>query len=135
MRDPLRLTYTTVPANNGTVYPLDSTCGTTQTPAAAPGTHRGRWSGGRVAGTIKNGNQAVTVTLEALTGVAGTSADWETDTTADQAGSFTLAASTTKVINWLPPTPDFRVKVTAGGTAPNSLTNHLMIVWDRTSGA
>lgn len=134
MRDPLSFTHTTAPANNGSTYPLDSTCGTIQTPAAAPGTFRGRWAGGRVTGSYKNGNQAVTLTFECLTGVAGTSADWETDATADAGGVYTIAASTTKAINWLPPSADYRVKITAGATAPNSATSRLELVWDRSSG-
>lgn len=134
MRDPIAFKYTTAPANSGDVYPLDTTCRTIATPAAAPGPYRKQWPNGRVFATIKNGNQAVTVTLELLTGNAGTSADWETDTTATSGGVIALVASTTQVISWFPASSDYRIKVTAGGTAPDSLVCDIKVVFDAEAG-
>lgn len=129
-RDPVKFQFSTLPANSGTVYPLDSTCRTIAAPTAAPGVYRKHWGGAIVRGTIKNGNQAVTLYEEVLTGNAGTSADWETET----GGTISIAASSTTPVEWKPSAPDFRLRLVAGGTAPDSLVCNLEVLWDQDFG-
>lgn len=133
MRAPISFTFSDVPADSGTAYPLDSTRRTISAATAAPGPYRATWAGGRVVGLVSNGDQAVTMTYEILVGVAGSSADWSTDVTADSGGVFTIAASTAKVIDWAPPAADYRIKIVAGSNNPSFLTCRLEVVFNRAS--
>lgn len=125
-----------LPANSGYTYVLDSTsrCITPLVASAArkvPGGFRHSWAGGRVRATIKAATQDVTANLLLLTNSAGTTnAAWEVDATADSAGAITVTAGTTKVIDWLPRTPDFAIEILAGATAPSALTTTVTIEWD-----
>jgi hypothetical protein len=125
-----------LPANSGYTYVLDSTsrCITPLVASAArkvPGAYRHSWAGGRVRSTIKATTQDVTANLLLLTNSAGTTnAAWEVDATADSAGAITVTAGTTKVIDWLPRTPDFALEILAGASAPSALTTTVTIEWD-----
>ncbi len=125
-----------LPANSGYTYVLDSTsrCITPLVASAArkvPGAYRHAWAGGRVRATIKAATQDVTANLLLLTNSAGTTnAAWEVDATADSSGAITVTAGTTKVIDWLPRTPDFALEILAGATAPSALTTTVTIAWD-----
>lgn len=125
-----------LPANSGYTYVLDSTSRTI-TPLVAsaarkvPGPFRHAYAGGRVRCTIKNGNQDVTANLLLLTNSAATTnSGWEVDATADSSGAITVTASTTKVIDWLPRTPDFALEILAGATTTSALTVTVTIEWD-----
>lgn len=125
-----------LPANSGYTYVLDSTsrCITPLVASAArkvPGGFRHSWAGGRVRATILAATQNVTANLLLLTNSAGTTnAAWEVDATADSAGAITCTAGSTKVIDWLPRTPDFALEILAGATAPSALTTTVTIEWD-----
>ena len=125
-----------LPANSGYTYVLDSTSRTI-TPLVAsaarkvPGSFRHSWAGGRVRATVKAATQDVTANLLLLTNSAGTTnAAWEVDATADSAGAITVTAGTTKVIDWLPRTPDYALEILAGASAPSALTTTVTIEWD-----
>lgn len=126
----------TIPANSGFTMLLDSSRRCIQAPTAAaarlaPGSYRSAWSGGRVRGTIKNGNQAITINLLLMTDTSlTTSSAWEVDTTAESLGAITVAASATKVIDWLPRTADWAVEAQMGGTATSSLVTIFEVTFD-----
>ena len=126
----LSYTLSTAPANSGTLYIIDSTTlsGNVQASAAAPGPVRAHWQGKiLVTGTIAVGDQDVTLYLDMLKGVAGTSADWETEV----GGTVTLTANTVYPLQWRPRGVDFRARIVAGATAPNTLVTKLQIVEER----
>lgn len=110
--------------NNATSFLVDSTTGFVTAPSATPGPFRGRWATFGVKGTIKVGDQPVTLSLKALTGSAGTSADWETENT----GTVVLSASTTYPIRWRPQGADFQASILNGATGPSALIAHLELV-------
>lgn len=131
----LNFEYTVVPAANESVVVLDSTRGlitnanasiTTGNAYLVPGNFRNRWAGAIIRYTVKAVTQNVTATDQILTGVAEAAADWETQ---GAAGSHTVTAGTTSVIEFKPLAADFRVKIDAGGTAPDSLTVRVSVVW------
>lgn len=131
MRNTLSYKFTTVPADSGTVYPIDSTAIGVATPAAAPGPLRALMEGARVAFVVRNGDQQVTVYQDILTGNAGTSADWETES----GGTTVVAASSTQPFEWRPTARDFRVRVVAGANNPDSLVVHVTITWGEDFGS
>ena len=114
-------------ANNETMI-LDSTRGfvqpiTAQATTLAPGTFRNRWAGKRVRLAVKNGDQAITVNLLLMTApTLTTNSAWEVDTTADSSGEIAIAASTTKIIDWLPRTSDWAIEAEMGATATSAIT-------------
>lgn len=131
---PLEILYTVAPGNSQVVIPFDSTWWLQQLPAQraalatssaylAPGPNRGALGRALVTGTIKVGNQAVTVLEQMLTGNAGTSADWETETT----GTIAIAASGTQPIEWKPRGADWRLRIDAGATGPDTLIVRLSV--------
>jgi hypothetical protein len=126
----------TVPILNQYTYVFDSTHRSitplvTSAARKVPGIYRHTWAGGRVRATIKNGNQDVTCSLLLLTNSAGTTnAAWEVDATADSSGVITVTASTTKVIDWLPRSPDYALEILCGATATSALTTTCTITWD-----
>lgn len=131
-RDPISFTWTTVPADNASVYVLDSTCGTARTSTApTPGPFRRQWDGCIVRFTVKNGDQAVTVKQNILTGNAGTSSDW----TLQDGGSTSVSASTVQEFEWKPSAPDFQLEITAGANNPNSLVVQVTVLWGEDYGS
>jgi hypothetical protein len=129
-----------LPANAGNTYVIDSTrMGSggwvAAASATAPGTTREMLAGYRVQGSILPTGQAVTVYLELLTKPTGTtSGAFEADATADSAGVITVASNTTKIINWLPITADWRIRVLAGATAPTALDTSFVLSGDHSAG-
>ncbi len=125
-----------LPANAGYTYVMDSTsrCITPLVASAArkvPGAYRHQWAGGRVRATIKVATQDVTVNLLLLTNSAATTnAGWEVDVTAESSGAIVVVAGSTKILDWLPRTPDFALEILAGATAPSALTTTVTIEWD-----
>ena len=101
----------------------------------APGKSRGQLAGRRFTGSVSPTSQAITLTFEILTKPAGTTnAAFEADTTVagtGGTGSMTVAAGATQTFDFRPATPDSRIYVTAGGTAPSALSSTLVIVTDR----
>ncbi len=132
MKDPFSLTWTVPPGNSGYVVLFDSTKGPANmswsalTSNPAPGTWRGMYKGASYRYTIKTTTESVTVDEQVLTGSGTTNAAWETQ---GAAGTFTVAAGTTAARNFLPLSPDHRILVTAGGTAPATLESQLEIVF------
>jgi hypothetical protein len=125
-----------LPANSGYTYVMDSTSRTI-TPLVAsaarkvPGPYRHSWAGGRVRATITAATQNVTANLLLLTNSASTAnTAWEVDATADSSGAVAVTAGTTKIIDWLPRTPDYALEILAGATAPSALTTTVTIEWD-----
>ncbi len=60
----------------------------------------------RVRITVKNGDKAVSIVFRAMTNpTLATASAFETDPDAPSAGTYVLAASTTKSLSWCPPTP------------------------------
>lgn len=103
--------------------------------SAAPGLCRNMLAGRRVVGTVGSTGQAFTIKFEILTNPSGTTAAaFETDINAPGGGSFSIAASSTQPISWLPPTPDWRITATAGGTAPTTIPVSLIFTLDRNAG-
>lgn len=131
----------TLPTANQHVVIFDTTRGcetiANAASAQAPGDHRRVFAGYRVKGAVACTTQNVTLKLELMTNPAGTTAAtaFEEDTTATSSGSVTITAGTTSLIDWLPRTGDYRVRVVAGATAPDALTITLMLVKDTGSGA
>lgn len=127
---PLTYVYSPTPpdANNETML-LDSTRQGASTDATnsngriAPGLYRARWAGKRVRATVKNGDQGITINLLLATAPAlTTNGIWEVDATAESNGEIAIAASTTKVIDWHPRSPDFAVELECGATATSAIT-------------
>lgn len=116
-----------VPGNSQYTNIVDSTRRFIETPTAAaarlvPGSYRNAWAGKRVRGTITPIGQAITVSLLiAVDNDVTTNAFWGVDTTAEGSGSFSIAAGTTKIIDWLPRSSDFAVEALAGATAPTDI--------------
>jgi hypothetical protein len=139
---PITMSNTIVLPGNSQKTPLvDSTTWNAGGPWAptttlpAPDKSRGQLAGVRVTGTITPVTQGVTLTFELLTNPSGTtSAAFEADVNVSGTGgtgSVSIAAGATQPFDWLPLTPDWRVYVTAGGTAPSALRSTCNIVWDR----
>ena len=135
-RDPVVFKWTTVPANNQVVVPLDSTRWpsgptastsiATNSPLLAPGLDRGFLAGCIVRFSVLCTGQNVTVLEQILTGNAGTSADWETQ---GASGTIAVVAGTTQPLEWKPATPDFRLRIDAGATGPTTLVLQIELVW------
>lgn len=132
--DTIVILHTTVPGNSAFVVPVDSTRGLIQGTQAsiasgssflAPGTFRGRWTKGVVTYSISCTGQNVTVDEQILTGVAGTSADWETQGASPSFTQVAAAATTTR--EFTPSAADFRLLVSAGATGPTTITIRLMV--------
>lgn len=113
-------------ANNAVNVLVDSTNGfVSATPASlVPGPFRGRWANMGIKGTIAATGQNVTINLEALTGSAGTSGDWEIESS----GTVTVTAGTTYTLRWCPTAPDFRLREVNGGTGPTTLVCRLELI-------
>lgn len=134
-----------VPANSQTVPLIDTTywndtgpwASTATTPG--PGKSRGQLGGCRVTGTITPGGQAATLRFLILSNPSGTTnAAFELDTNVSgtsSTGSVSVSSNATQPFSWLPPTPDWRIEVLAGGTAPTTLRSTLVITPLRTSGS
>lgn len=129
-----------LPANSGHSYLLDTTCWNDRpwvigAASGVPGKSRGQLAGKRVTGTITPTGQTITVTFELLTNPSGTtSAAWEADANIGTSGAFTVASTVTQPFSWLPPTTDYRIRVTAGATAPTAIKSTCVVVTARTSG-
>lgn len=128
--------WTTLPGNSGYVIPFDSTRGphgmTYSAIAAggsflAPGGMRGKYRAALIRYTVKCTTQNVTVDEQILTGVAGTSADWETQNGAS--GTYTVTAGTTADSEFKPLSSDWRLLITAGATAPSALVVTGVVVY------
>ena len=137
----LSFEYTVIPAANQSVVVLDSTRGlitnanasiTTGNAFLVPGKYRNKWAGAIVRYTVLAVTQGVTATDQILTGVAEAAADWETQ---GAAGSHTVVAGTTSVLEFKPLAADFRIKIDAGGTAPDSLTVRVSVVFGEDYGS
>lgn len=118
--------FTVPPGNSAFVVPWDSTRGPEGISHAsiaagadllAPGRKRGRFPRKLIIYTIKTTGQNVTVDEQVLTGVAGTSADWESSAT----GTFTVTAGTASPREFKTGGTDHRILVTAGATGPTTL--------------
>lgn len=144
MRSPTRAlnyVFTTKPGNSESVIPLDSTRGTASISqsslasgdaAFVPGQFRGRWAGAIVRYTVKATTQNVTALDQVMTANAGAATDWETQ---GAAGSHTVTAGTTAVIEFKPLGRDFRVRIDAGATGPSALTVEISVVWGEDFGS
>lgn len=139
---PISMSNTIVLPGNSQKTPLiDSTTWNADGPWAptatlpAPGKSRGQLAGVRVTGTITPVTDAVTLTFELLTNPSGTTnAAFEADVNVagtGGTGSITVAAGATQPFSFLPSTPDWRIYVLAGATAPTALRSTCNIVWDR----
>lgn len=134
-----------VPSNSQTVPLIDTTywndtgpwSSTATTPG--PGKSRGQLAGMRVTGSVTPGGQSITLRFLILSNPSGTSnTAFELDTNVSGTGgtgSVTVASNATQPFSWLPSTPDWRIEVLAGGTAPTTLRSTLVITPKRTSGA
>lgn len=111
-------------ANSGTTYVYDSTSTHETGYTAAPGTQRGKRVGYALKGSIKVGNQAVTLKFQMLSGNAGTSADWEDES----GGAIALTASTTYPFVWRPQGTDYRCIIVNGGTGPDALVVSVALI-------
>lgn len=127
--------WTTIPGNSGLVIPFDSTRGphgmTYAAIAAggsylAPGSMRGKYRAALIRYTVKTTTQNVTGDEQVLTGVAGTSADWETQ---GAAGQYTVTAGTTTVREFKPLASDWRLLFTAGATGPATIVVAGVVVY------
>ncbi len=134
-RDPISFTVSDKPGNSETVILMDSTrwpSGPVSTASGhattgtylTPGKDRGFLAGAVVQYTIKATTQNVTAMDQVLTGVAGTSSDWET-----QGSNHTVTAGTTAVVSFTPGTADFRVRVDGGATGPSAMISNVLITW------
>lgn len=120
-----------VPGNSGFLVPFDSTQGlhgssVCKALAANPaaGSLRMRWPRSVVKYSVECTGQNVTVDEQVLTGVAGTNADWTTQTAG---GTFTVVAAAAPTLReFTPGLSDFRVLVTGGATAPTTLIIRVM---------
>jgi hypothetical protein len=137
----LRVEVTTIPSANESVIVLDSTrrlhTGSTASLASgstylAPGKYRNAWAGAVVRYTVKATTQNVTALDQILTGVAGTSDDWETQ---GASGSHTVTAGTTAVIEFKPLQADWRLKIDAGGTAPDACVARVSVTFGEDYGS
>lgn len=144
MLDVGTVTITTIPlpGNSQHVLLADSTRRLIESRAAAasaqaPGSYRNAWKGKRITGSVKPTDQGVTLILELLTDHDGTTASAFEADTASMGGSssISVAAGATQLINWLPMTPDWRIRIVAGATAPTTLDATAVITPARTSGA
>lgn len=137
---PMTIGKPALPGNSQITYLFDSTriLAEAMTPAASasgPGTYRRMWAGARWFGFICPTGQTITVAFELLWDPDGTtSAAWATDTNGPLGGSFTVATTIVQPWNWLPGAADYRVKVTAGATAPTDIDAQSTMVMDRSSG-
>lgn len=126
---PMSLQSTVVPTANQSVIvfdstrfpsgPVTSTAVSSGSTFLAPGTDRGQMTRAVVSVTCQCTTNNVTILYEILTGVAGTSADWEAQ---GSTGSQTVTAGTTHIFEFKPLAADWRVRVLAGGSAPGALT-------------
>lgn len=124
------------PGNSASIVVVDSTYGLINGSQATmhastgtyltPGPYRNRWAGAIVRYTVACTSQNVTALDQILTGVAGTSSDWETQGTA---GTHTVTAATTTVVEFKPLSPDWRVRIDAGATGPATLVVRVSVVW------
>lgn len=140
MRSPVRALSITnngnKPGNSQSIIVIDSTYGLSSGSQATmdattgayltPGRFRNRWDGAIVSVTVKATTNDVTGLDQILTGVAGTSADWETQGTA---GTHTVTAGTTAVWEFKPLAADWRVRIDAGATGPSALVVRVRVVW------
>jgi len=140
--DTISYTLSTVPGNSEYLVVADSTYGINGLPASAasepaPGNHRGQWARfRRVSITVKNGDQQVSIVFRAMTNpTLTTSSAFETDPDIATAGTYTLAASTTKTLDWKVPTPDWRIYVLAGANNPDSMITTVTAYDDAEPGA
>jgi hypothetical protein len=127
---PMHIRWTIPPGNSQIVQPFCSTYRIDQSvshgafaaaaAAEAPGDIRGKWSGWTMRGLVNCTVQDVTVGLYIKTGNVGTSADWEIDA-GPPSGTFTVTAATARPFTWRPGGSEFRMRVTAGATAPTTL--------------
>lgn len=123
-----------VPSNDGYAHIIDSTRGFAGTPAnaatlvATGGDHRGRWAGARLEFSIQVTGQNATLVRQIWNGSA-----FETvANTSEINGSQTLTAGTTYPVRWVPPTPDWRMYLLAGSTAPTTVVfSGMLILGDR----
>ncbi len=132
----LHLTCTTAPASSQSVIVIDSTYRTIYGSQASqnsstgtyltPGRYRNGWAKAVVRYTVKCATQNVTTLDQILTGVAGTSADWETE----GSGSHTITAGTTTVVSFTPSAADWRVRIDAGATGPTTCVVHVSVTWN-----
>lgn len=134
-----------IPANSQSVPLIDTTywndgpqwTSTATTPG--PGKSRGQMGGKRITGTITPGGQAVTLRFLLCTNPSGTTnAAFELDTNVSgtsSTGSVSVSSNATQPFSWVPTTPDWRIEVLAGGTAPTTLRSTVVITPMRTSGA
>jgi hypothetical protein len=133
-RNTISYTVARIPTLSQYLAVVDSTLGVALLPTAStaatavPGLYRGRWPRKRVVTVVRNGDQAITVRHLILSNSPGTTnAAWEVDTNAPGAGSVALAANTTTAYSWCPPSPDYKVELVAGGTAPATLVTSVTI--------
>lgn len=122
-----------------TTYWNDAPQWTSTATTPGPGKSRGQLGGRRVTGTITPGGQAVTLRFLILSNPsATTNAAFELDTNVSgtsSTGSVSVSSNATQPFSWVPPTPDWRIEVLAGGTAPTTLRSTLVITEMRTAGA
>lgn len=113
-------------ANNAVNVLVDSTNSlAVATPSSlVPGPYRGRWANMGVKGTVAATGQNVTLNLEVLTGSAGTSSDWEIESS----GTVTVTAGTTYSFRWRPVAPDFRIREVNGAAGPTTLVCRLELI-------
>jgi hypothetical protein len=120
--------FTVPPGNSAFVIPMDSTRGPANLSYAsiaagssylAPGPWRGKLVPAIVRYSIKSTTENVTLDEQVLTGVAGTSADWESQGTDGTAQ--TITAGTTAIREFKPLGHDWRLLITAGATGPTAL--------------
>jgi len=126
---------TTLPADSESIIVLDSTRGlitaanasiTTGNAFLAPGRLRNHWAGAIVRYTVACTAQNVTALDQILTGNAGTATDWETQ---GAAGSHTVTAGTTAVIEFKPLAADWRIRIDAGANNPDALVVRWNVIW------
>ena len=136
-RGPISVTWTVKPGNSESVIVIDSTrwpsgptSGVSQHATTGsfltPGQDRGFLSKAIVNYTVKAATSDVTVLDQLLTGVAGTSADWETTAT----GSHTVTAGSTTSVTFTPTLADWRIRIDAGGTGPTALVVRVNITFN-----
>lgn len=143
MRSPgraLAVVDSTAPANSEFSVVLDSTRGLANSQASVatggaglvPGNFRNRWGGAIVRYSALTTTQNVTLLQQILTGVGGVAGDWETQ---GSAGSVTVTAGTTAVGEFKPLTPDWRLVVQAGGTAPATSVVRVQVLFGEDYGS
>lgn len=137
-----------IPANSQITPLIDTTYWNDTGPwasaasAAAPGKSRGQLAGMRVTLTYLCVTDNSTVTFQIMTNPSGTTnAAFEADANLDGNGGamvngvLTAVAGTTYPVSWLPVTPDWRIIITAGATAPSAIRTTMIITPRRTAGA